>query len=125
MNKNRILIVEDEFLIATDIQMSLIKMGYDVIGVTAYGEDAIEQARIEKPDLILMDVNLKGKIDGIEAARIIIEKYGTAIIFITSHTDSSTFRKAISISSANYLNKPFNEKELKIIIGITLFEKSA
>ena len=87
METSRILIVEDEYIIAKDLQMSLENMGYTVCAIASSGEEAIERVEKEKPDLALMDIVLKGTMDGIEAAERIRSNFGTPLIFLTAFSD--------------------------------------
>ncbi len=120
----KILIVEDEFIIAADIEEKLRKAGFTVVGISYSGEDAIEKVKKKKPDLVLMDIQLSGDMDGIEAANEITHKYKIPVIYLTSHTDSLTFSKAMKAEPDNYLIKPFDENELKSAIEISLFQNN-
>ncbi len=120
----KILIVEDEFIIAADIEEKLKKAGFTVIGISYSGEDAIEKVKKEEPDLVLMDIQLSGDMDGIETANKITHKYKVPVIYLTSHSDSYTFSKAMKAEPDNYLIKPFDENELKTAIEISLFQKN-
>ena len=108
-----IMVVEDENIIALDIKNRLKKLGFKIPAVVASGEDAIRLAGEIKPDLVLMDILLKGKLDGVEAARAIRTKNDIPVIFLSSFSDESTCREANQASPYGYLIKPFNEKELK------------
>ena len=119
-NKARVLIVEDEKVIALDIQTLLEKLGYEVISIVDNGEDAIEKAGEEKPDLIIMDIILKDYMDGIEAAHIIYEKFKIPILYLTALTDDETFLSSRELYPFNFLVKPFEEKDLKAAIISTL-----
>jgi len=118
--KSRILIVEDEMLISMEIKETLIRLGYDVAGQVITGQTAIDEAGEKVPDLILMDIRLQGEMDGIEAARIIKEKYGIPIIFLTAHSDKNTLERAIAINPSGYLIKPFNDREMFSNIEMSL-----
>ena len=122
MKKSKILIVEDEMIIARDIKGKLESLGYDVVGIVSSGEDAINKAETEKPTLILMDIELSGKIDGIEASKKIIESNNISIIYLTAYSDSKTFRRAISTEPINYLVKPIDEEKLESAIETALFQ---
>ncbi len=113
MSIKSILIVEDESIIALDIQTRLIKLGYAISGIASTGEDAIRIADKFKPDLVLMDILLKGDLDGVEAARIIRMENSIPVIFLSSFSDEITFREAAMVSPHGYLIKPFSETELK------------
>ena len=94
MSKINVLVVEDESIVSKDIQHSLKKIGYNVVGASPTGEKAIELAGSEKPDIVLMDIMLKGQMNGIEAAKEIKEKYSIPVIFLTAYADESTLGKA-------------------------------
>ena len=114
METKRIMIVEDENIIALDIKKSVKGFGYPVVMVVPSGEEAIEEAEKIHPDLILMDIVLKGKINGLEAGREIWKHYKVPIIYITSYFDDTTLRKNFHSNFAyDFLIKPFNNVELK------------
>lgn len=117
---SKILIVEDEMLISMEIKQKLRAMGYEVVGQAITGESAIQKAGETKPDLILMDIRLKGEMDGITAAKRIIELYDFPIIFLTAHSDKATLERAIAVSPSGYLLKPFKERELMTNIEMSL-----
>ena len=102
----RILIVEDEFLAAVYLQRELIRSGYTVSQPVATGEEAIERAEQEQPDVVLMDIRLAGAIDGIEAAREIVSRHAIPIIFMTGYSDGETRERAQRLAPAAYLIKP-------------------
>lgn len=116
MHAYRVLIVEDEFLIALDLKQKLQCSCFDVCGTTARGEEAVEMARKYNPEIILMDINLMGKIDGIEAAHLITEFSSPLIIFTTGYQDQGLRERAITLKPAAYLIKPISIKEIEAII---------
>lgn len=118
----KILIVEDEIIIASDIEDKLVRAGFFVTGISHSGEMAIEKVKKEQPDLVLMDIQLSGEMSGIEAAKVITQQYKVPVIYLTSHSDSHTFSKAMKSEPDNYLIKPFDEYELKSAIEISLFK---
>ncbi|MES1024553.1 response regulator [Gloeocapsa sp. BRSZ] len=120
MSKASILIVEDELLVAKDIQNRLTKFGYAVVGVVSSGKEAINKAIEKNPDLILMDIHLKGELDGIEVAQVIYEDLNIPIVYLTANADDSTLERAKATEPFGYILKPFKEKELKTTIEITL-----
>ena len=122
MSKTNILIVEDESIIAKDIQHSLKKLGYTVVGVSSTGEDAIKLTEELKPDLILMDIMLKGDISGIDAAIQIREKYNIPIIYLTAYADESTLNRAKVSEPYGYILKPFKEIDLRTSIEMSLYK---
>ncbi|NLV28157.1 MAG: response regulator [Methanomicrobiales archaeon] len=117
---SKILIVEDEMIISMEIKQKLKEMGYDVVAQAITGESAIQKAGEKKPDLVLMDIRLKGEMDGITAAKRIIELYNIPIIFLTAHSDKATLERAIAVSPSGYLLKPFKERELMTNIEMSL-----
>ncbi len=112
MTKRSILVVEDELIVALEIKKTLIKLGYAVAGTEKDGQSAIETAGKTNPDLILMDIRLKGDMDGIEAAQRIRALYQTPVIFLTAHSDEDTLSRALRTRPCGYLVKPFREREL-------------
>jgi CheY-like chemotaxis protein len=119
-NDAKILVVEDENIVAMDIKCMLMKLGYDVLDVVSNGEHAVKQAELMSPDLILMDIIIKGSIDGIEAACRIRTKFKIPIIFLTAHSDQRTRQRAKVAEPNGYLLKPFHEAELDHVIKSTL-----
>ena len=123
MNSNyKILIVEDEILVATDIQESLESLGYTVQGAVDTGLKAVEAVEKELPDLVLMDINLKGEMTGIEAAKIISRKNDVPIIYLTANADINTVNKAKVALPYGYIIKPFTDKDLQTNIEIAIFK---
>lgn len=122
MAKSRILIVEDESIVAKDIHNSLINLGYSVLNIIASGEKAIKEVENIKPDLVLMDIVLKGEIDGIEAANIIRDQYNIPVIFLTANADDKTVNRAKIAEPYGYIIKPFREKELQTTIEMALYK---
>ncbi len=120
MNPVNILVVEDEFIVAMDIQNRLRKFGYTVIGLVDSGEEAIKKAANDSLDLVLMDIHLKGNMDGVEAAQIINNLFKIPVIYLTANADESTLNRAKMTEPFGYIIKPFKEKELKFTIEITL-----
>lgn len=116
----KILVVEDENIIAADIQCNLLKMGYEVLSPVASGEEAIEKAEKFLPDLVLMDIVLRGEKDGIETARLIRDRYGIPVVFLTSFSDEDTLNRAQDTHPSAYLVKPFENKELQATLKIAL-----
>ena len=123
MNKAKILIVEDEGLTAFALQRKLRKWGYEVPTFTVSGKDAIQKVNKLKPDLILLDINLKGELDGLEAAEEIIKHQNIPIIFTTAYDDEQMSNRAYRIGASGYITKPYEEKELKQNIQNVLHEK--
>ena len=122
MSKTNILIVEDESIVAKDIQHSLKKLGYNVVDIVSTGENAITAATEKKPDLVLMDIMLKGAMSGIEAAHVIKEKLNIPVIFLTAYADESTFNKAKITEPYGYIIKPFKEVDLHTSIEMAIYK---
>ncbi|OQA01486.1 MAG: putative transcriptional regulatory protein pdtaR [Bacteroidetes bacterium ADurb.Bin408] len=122
MAKLKILVVEDENIVAKDIQNSLTKLGYKVSGVVNSGEKAIAEVDESRPDLVLMDIMLKGKIDGIDTAKILRERYDIPVIFLTAYADENTLEKAKISEPYGYIIKPFKEKELQTTIEMAVYK---
>ena len=124
MNKIKVLIVEDEVLIANDLRMTLEDHNFSVINVVRSGEDAIISATTTHPDLILMDIRLSGDIDGITATERIREQSEVPVIYLSDHVDEQTVGRAKHTYPANYLSKPFNENDLLRALEIAFFNTS-
>jgi signal transduction histidine kinase len=121
----RILVVEDEAIVALDIQNRLRRLGYQVIGHATAGEEAIELADIYRPNLVLMDIHLRDAMDGIEAAEEIRDRFDIPVIYLTAYTDSGTLNRAKITEPYGYLTKPFNERELHSNIEMSLYKHAA
>ena len=115
-----ILIVEDELLIAKNLYQKLEKLGYQIADIVSSGADAIQRAGEMKPDLILMDIVIKGDIDGIETAARIHQELDIPIIYTTAYADEETLQRAENTGSYGYLLKPFKEREIHATIKIAL-----
>ncbi len=116
MKKAKIMIVEDEVLLAMDMDSDLSGIGYEVCELVTTGEDAINNVEQEKPDIVLMDIILKGEMNGIDAAREIRSSYGIPIIFVTGCDDEGTKKLAEAVGSAGYFIKPVELEDLKLAI---------
>jgi len=117
-----VLIVEDEFLVAADIEESLESLGYKIQNTVASGEAAIAEVEKNLPDIILMDIVLKGEMSGIEAAIMIQHKHNVPIIYLTANADVSTVEKAKLSLPYGYILKPFTDKELHTVIEVARFK---
>ena len=122
MAKSKIMIVEDEWITADDIRMSLENLGYTVTSMVTSGEEAIKNAEKDKPDLVLMDIMLKGEMDGIEAASQIRSCYNIPIIYLTAYADEKILERARITEPFGYIVKPFVNEDLKIAIEIALYK---
>ncbi|WP_117880318.1 LytR/AlgR family response regulator transcription factor [Aureibaculum luteum] len=116
----KIFIVEDEMIIAANISLQLQKLGYEVIGMVSRGEDALEQIEANIPDIILMDIQLKGKLSGIDTAKLIQFKYKIPIIYLTANTDDSYFNEAKTTKPAAFISKPFKNLDLQRAIELSI-----
>ena len=122
MANESVLVVEDEGIVAMHIENILKSLGYTVSGTFSSGEEAIETAKNFRTDLVLMDIVLKGKMDGIEAADHIRNNFDIPVIFLTAYGDESTLHRAKITEPYGYLLKPFKERELHIAIEIALYK---
>lgn len=120
MVKKRVQIVEDEEIVASDIELTLVELGYSVTSIVNSGEDAVKKAEEDKPDIILMDIQLAGKMDGIEAARRIYSQYDIPVVYLTAHSDQQTLKRATETDPFGYIIKPFEDRDLYSNIEIAL-----
>ena len=120
----RVLVVDDEVIITMQLAERISAMGHKVVGIASSGEEAIAKARATKPDIILMDIVMPGKTNGIAAAKAIYKELDIPVIFITSHADDKTIREVKKVNPYGYILKPFNDLELKATIELALFRKS-
>ena len=119
----KILIVEDELIIASDIEMILTEAGYEVTGIATNYDDALQSIETNKPDLILLDINLESDADGVILAEEINKKYQIPFIYLTSNTDPLTVNRVKRTNPAGFIVKPFNEKEILTNIEIVSFNR--
>ncbi|MCL6259407.1 response regulator [Aquiflexum sp. TKW24L] len=117
-HKTRILIVEDDMIIAANIGLQLSNLGYEVTGLESRGEDAVHHAIENNPDIILMDIQLKGKINGIEAAKAIKKLIDIPVIYLTANVDDATFSNAKETHPFAFISKPFNKLDLERTIAL-------
>jgi PAS domain S-box-containing protein/putative nucleotidyltransferase with HDIG domain len=122
MSQIRILVVEDESLVGQDINNMLRGLGYDVVDVVSRGDEAVRIAESASPDLVLMDIVLKGEIDGIQAAERIWEECGVPIIYLTAYADEATLARAKMTEPFGYILKPFDERELQTAIEMAFYK---
>lgn len=116
----KILIVEDEMIIAAKISMQLTNLGYEVTGILPRGEEAILHVEENKPDIILLDINLKGKLDGIETAAQLQQRDNIPIIYLTANSDEATFNRAKPTRPYAFIAKPFKQLDLQRAIELTI-----
>ncbi len=122
MSTARILVVEDEGIIAADIQSRLSDLGYEVVGLASSGEEAMQLITGERPDLVLMDIMLNGLMDGIYAAEEIRKRFAIPVVFLTSHADDATLERAKITEPFGYIIKPFEVRELHTNIEMGLYK---
>lgn len=115
-----ILVVEDETVIATDLELTLRRMGYHVLAPVASADEALEAVRAHHPDLILMDIRIQGDCDGIEAAARIRRLYNLPVVYLTAHGDNATLERAKATGPLGFLLKPFRARELHATIDMAL-----
>jgi CheY-like chemotaxis protein len=115
-NEFRILVVEDEAIIAMDIQSILRKIGFSDSEVVFSGEESVQRVASRKPHLVLMDIKLKGNIDGIQAAKQIFYEHNVPVVYITAFGDEKTLKRANGTARFGFITKPFEEGELQSTI---------
>jgi two-component system, response regulator PdtaR len=117
---SKILIVEDEIIIAIDLKIRLENLGYYVPGIAVNGKDAIKKTAEKNPDIVLMDILLDGEKDGIEVAQQIRNKYNIPIIYLTGSQNNSTLERAKNTEPYGYINKPFDNIEIENAIQLAV-----
>lgn len=125
MSGEKILIVEDEVILAMSMKQELISLGYNVMNTVETGKKAVISANELKPDLILMDITLKGEIDGIEAAKKINETLDIPIIYMTAYSDEDILNRAIMTEPYAYILKPFNKEEVNANIKTVIYKHNS
>ena len=116
----KLLIVEDEMIIGANISMQLTNLGHEVLGIIPRGEEAIKFVKENQPDIVLMDINLKGDLDGVQTAAKIQESSNTPIIYITANADDHNFERARATHPHAFISKPFKKLDLQRAIELTL-----
>ena len=116
----KILIVEDEMIIAANISLQLTMLGYEVVGIVPRAEDALTCVKQDSPDIVLMDINLKGELDGIETVKLIKEIQDVAVIYLTANADEAHFNRAKSTHPHAFISKPFKKLDLQRAIELTV-----
>lgn len=119
--RSKILIVEDEKIIAKDIESTLKRIGHESAGTVSRGDEAIKLAGERRPDLILMDITLKGEVDGIEAAKLINETLHIPVVYITAHQDEDTIEKSKATNPYGYITKPLDDRDLNTAINTAIY----
>jgi DNA-binding response OmpR family regulator len=121
----RILIVENDMLIALDLQTTLEDLGYQVTSVVSTGEEGIQEVQRSDVDLVLMDVRLSGELDGIETAKLIRSRFSIPIIFVTAATNLDLNKLKGAIESCDYVTKPFHDEQLRTAIDMALKKRTS
>ena len=122
MSAAKILIVEDEGVVALEIQDQLELLGYEVVGIAITGNEAVRLTAQSQPDLILMDIVLRDSMDGIEAAHQIQQEYDIPVVYLTAHSDEATLQRAKITTPFGYIIKPFNQRDLHITLEMALYK---
>ncbi len=122
INNAKILVVEDENIVALELKKRLKKLGYKIPSVASSGIEAINKAEGFLPDLVIMDIRLKGDMDGTQAAQTIRERFNIPIIYLTAHSDDETLKRAKQTEPYGYILKPFEEDDLRTAIEIALYK---
>lgn len=125
MNPARILIVEDEHLVAKHLKLTLEDDGYEVAGVADSAARALLVAERERPDLVLMDVRIRGDVDGVEAASQLRTELGVPVVFLTGNTDDPTLQRALKVGACGFLTKPFNSQRVHHAIQVALGQRDS
>lgn len=116
----KILIVEDEMIIAANISLQLSDLGYEVTGILPKGEEALIQIQEEIPDIVLMDIQLKGELDGIETAHLMQVEHNIPVIYLTANADDANFNRAKETHPYGFISKPFKKLDLQRVIELTV-----
>jgi diguanylate cyclase (GGDEF)-like protein len=123
--RKRILVVEDERIVALDLRGALEKLGYIVVGTAASGDEALRSVAERHPDLVLMDIRILGPADGIETASMLRARYQLPVVYLTANADTSMLERALSTEPAGYLVKPYNPNSLRTTIEVALHRHEA
>ncbi len=118
--KKKILIVEDDKMLCTIFEMFIMQLNYELIGISQTGKEAIGLCKLNRPDVILMDIHLEGDINGIETSKKINELYDIPVIFITSDIDRATIKSAINKNTYGFLMKPIYKSTLGVTVEFAL-----
>jgi CheY-like chemotaxis protein len=118
----KILVVEDEGIVALQIAREVERLGYAVAGICDSGEKALESVESLRPDLVLMDIQLSGVMDGVEASRILSDRYDVPVVFLTAHSEEGTIDRAGATDPYGFIVKPFDAKDLQVGIKLALYK---
>jgi DNA-binding NarL/FixJ family response regulator len=116
----KVLVVEDEDIVALDLQETLVDLGYHVVGVAGSGPKAIRLIKEHDPNVVLLDIHLRGEMDGIAVAASVTNRQSTAVIFLSAHTDDSTFQRAMGTRPYGFLAKPFSKNDLDTTVRLAI-----
>jgi DNA-binding LytR/AlgR family response regulator len=116
----KILVVEDEMIIGANISLQLTSLGYEVSGIVPRGEEALVHLKENQPDIVLMDINLKGKIDGVETALLMQQEFDIPIIYLTANADQANFERAKATHPYSFISKPFKKLDLQRAVELTV-----
>jgi DNA-binding LytR/AlgR family response regulator len=116
----KILIVEDEMIIAANISLQLSSLGYEVTGIIPRGEEALNSIKENRPDILLMDISLKGEIDGVQTVQIMQKDYNIPVIYLTANADDFNFSRAKDTNPYAFISKPFKKLDLQRAIELTV-----
>jgi DNA-binding LytR/AlgR family response regulator len=119
-NSIKILVVEDEMITGATISLQLTELGYEVTGILPRGEEVLNHIKENKPDIILLDIQLKGKMDGIETAALVEQQFQIPVIFLTANSDDATFNRAKTTRPAAFISKPFKKLDIQRAIELTI-----
>ena len=125
MEPTRILIAEDEAITAIALKSELVSLGYEVVGITDTAEEVVRAAGDLQPDVVFMDITLKGVLDGITAAVAIRGRTGAPVVFLTAHADEKTMKRSVFAGPFEYILKPFTRKELQSAVEASLQKRQA
>lgn len=125
MSKEKILLVEDEGVVALDIEQRLTQLGYAVVGIADTGTVALALARTEEPDLVLMDIRIRGELDGVDLARELATRHELPVVFLTGNADQATLQRAVEAEPYGYVLKPFELRTLEATLQTALFRHRA
>jgi CheY-like chemotaxis protein len=120
--KSSVLIVEDERIVAKDLQQTLAELGYDAFAIASSGDEALACASERCPDIVLMDIRIKGPRDGIETAEILKKRFDVPVVYLSAHADTATIQRATLTEPHGYLLKPVKAAELHSSIEVSLFK---
>jgi len=124
-DRAKLMVVEDEFLVAQDLANRLERMGHEVVAVVPSGEEALDRAARDHPDLVLMDILLQGELDGIQAAGELKKRWGIPSVYLTAYAEDRVVQRAVGSAPLGYLIKPYRNDELKAAVTLALSQALA